>query len=76
MSAVVPPRADVARDETWDLEAMFPSDAAWDAAYQAAEASLATMKPFAGSLHVSASQLLAALHAKDAIEEGLAQVLV
>ena len=76
MSAVVPPRADVAREETWDLEAMFPSDAAWDAAFQAADASLATMAPYAGTLGSSAGQLLAALQAKDAIEKRLSPVLV
>jgi len=73
---VVPPRAEVRRDETWDLERIFPTDDAWEAAFAAADARLADLAPFAGTLGAGPDQLLAALRTQDAISEAVDRVAV
>jgi oligoendopeptidase F len=35
MPQTVPPRADIPREHTWDVESIFPNDAAWSAEFDA-----------------------------------------
>ncbi len=72
----VPPRAEVRRDETWDLERVFPTDDAWEAAFAAAETLSAEIAPFAGTLADSPERLLTALRTQDAITEAVDRVAV
>lgn len=76
MTAAVPVRSDVAREETWALEDVFPSDAAWEEAFAAADAGLAALPPFAGRVGESAGTLLAALRASDAVGEAISRVSI
>jgi oligoendopeptidase F len=76
MTAAVPARADVAREETWALEGIFPSDAAWEEAFAAADRQIADVSAFAGRLAEGAGTLLAALRAGDALGEAVSRVMV
>ena len=50
MSHSLPTRAEVARESTWDLESIFPTPAAWEAALVAADAAIPSVAAFAGRL--------------------------
>jgi oligoendopeptidase F len=63
--AILPPRASVPAEQTWDLASVYPSDAAWEAALCEAEAALPTLARFQGQLGASAATLLEALHERD-----------
>ena len=76
MTAAVPVRSEVAREETWALEDVYPTDAAWEEAFAAADAGLAALPPFAGRVGDSAGVLLAALRASDAVGEAVTRVSV
>ena len=75
-AGAVPPRADVPLAERWDLESVFPSDEAWDAAYRAAEARIPEIERFRGRLGESAATLLQALRSRDEISEAVERVQV
>jgi oligoendopeptidase F len=53
----VPTRAEVAAESTWDLTSLFPSDAAWEAAFGAWERMLDGYTRFRGRLAESADTL-------------------
>jgi oligoendopeptidase F len=72
----VPPRAEVRPDETWDLERVFPTDDAWEAAFRTAEAMLPDLAPFAGTLAQAPGRLLAALRTQDAVAEAVDRIAV
>ncbi len=63
----VPPRHGVPLAERWNLESVFPSDDAWEAALRAAEARLPELDRFRGRLAESAATLLAGLRLLDEI---------
>jgi oligoendopeptidase F len=51
MVRAVPERATVPIEHTWDVESIFPTVDAWEQAYVRAEAGLASLDRFHGSLH-------------------------
>ena len=59
--AGIPDRKDVAAQDTWDLSALFPDDAAWDAGLSELESSIKDIAKFKGSLSESAENLAEAL---------------
>jgi oligoendopeptidase F len=70
----VPPRDRVPLAERWDLESVFPTAAAWEAAYRAAEARLPELDRFRGRLGQSAAALLAGLRLMDDIGQAIERV--
>ncbi len=70
----VPLRRDVPREETWDLERVFPTTEAWEEAYQAAEGRLQDPERFRGRLGESATVLLAGLRLRDELQEAVGRV--
>lgn len=58
MPHALPKRADVPKAHTWDLEALFKSDKAWEAEFKAIDAALPAFKTFAGTLGKNAAALL------------------
>ena len=75
-ATAAPARADVPREETWDLESVFADRAAWEAALAAAEARLPELDAYRGRLGASAATLLAGLRLADAVREAVEPVLV
>ncbi|OWK43003.1 oligoendopeptidase F [Fimbriiglobus ruber] len=57
----LPPRAAVPVQDTWDLSSLFPSDAAWEAAFAEWERAIDGYARFRGTLGDSAAALLAFL---------------
>jgi oligoendopeptidase F len=72
----VPARHEVPVAERWDLESVFPTDDAWEAAFRAAEARLPELDRFRGRLGETAASLLAALRLRDAVGEQVERVAV
>lgn len=58
-------RSEVPEEVTWDIKSVFPSDEAWEAAYEEANRQVADMSRFAGRLGESAATLLEALRERD-----------
>ena len=73
-TGAVPLRRDVPLAQRWDLESIFPTDEAWEAAFRAAEARLPELDSFRGRLGESAGTLLAALRLRDEIAEAVGHV--
>ena len=61
----VPPRTALPVEMTWDLENIFPTPAAWDAAFEAADARIPSARQFEGHLGDDAATLLAALRLRE-----------
>ena len=61
----VPPRTALPVEKTWDLDDIFPSQAAWEAAFDAADAHIPVAKQYEGHLGDDAATLLAALQLRD-----------
>jgi oligoendopeptidase F len=59
--STLPPRAELPKEQTWNLEALFASEAHWRAALEEAARSVEAVKPFAGRLAESPQVLLQAL---------------
>jgi oligoendopeptidase F len=76
MTAAVPARADVVRDETWALEEVFAGIPEWEAAYDEADAAMAGLAPFKGRVGESAETLLATLREQDAVGGKVETVIV
>ncbi|HUS16269.1 MAG TPA: oligoendopeptidase F [Chloroflexia bacterium] len=66
MAKTLPKRSDIPVNMTWDLQSVFPSDAAWEAAYQEVAAQVPDLGRFQGTLGQSGARLLEALTARDA----------
>lgn len=64
-------RSEQKTEDTWRLEDLFATDAAWEAAYAEAEKLPATFAPFAGHLGDSAQRLLAFFQAQDEASQKL-----
>jgi oligoendopeptidase F len=65
MAKTLPKRGEVAQDVTWDLQSVYPSDAAWEAAYQEALRAIPSLERFQGKLDESGALLLEALQTRD-----------
>jgi len=64
---LVPDRASIDVQHTWDLGAIFPDWDAWEAAYRDLDARIARFRTFEGTLAGGADRLLQALREHDAI---------
>ena len=73
-AGAIPARHEVPVEMTWDVESVFPSDDAWEAAFVAAEARLPKMDAHRGRLAESGDALLAALVLRDDLYEAVARV--
>ena len=72
----LPLRSEVAIDDTWNLELIFPSDNAWEEALSNITEDLKGVSSYEGTLSKSAAQLLAALKFRDEITERLETIYV
>lgn len=67
MAKTLPRRDEVPKADQWDIESVFPSEAAWSEAFTKADAALATVAAYQGKLASSGKTLLAALQARDTV---------
>lgn len=67
MTTALPKRHEAPREQTWDIEALYPTPAAWEAEAAALAAELSGIAQWAGKLNTPAG-LLAYLQAADALE--------
>jgi oligoendopeptidase F len=72
----LPTRDALPREERWDIESLFATDAAWEAAYDALSARLPELATYEGRLGTSGETLLAALRLRDEVMTQLARVVV
>lgn len=70
----LPRRAKLTPEERWDIESVFPDDAAWEAAYAEAGARIAELAEYREGLGESAGALLAALRLRDEIAARVGRV--
>jgi oligoendopeptidase F len=75
-TATLPKRGELSEEERWDIESLFATDAAWEAAYDALSARLPELAGFQGKIGESGESLLAALRLRDALMAELARVAV
>src|SRR4051795_5672619 len=76
MATTLPKRNEVPLEERWDIESLFATDAAWEAAYAALAARLPELAEYQGRLGESGDTLLAALRLHDEIFAELARVAI
>jgi oligoendopeptidase F len=69
-------RADVPVEATWNLDDLFPSDTAWEAACQAVDGARDAIVGYQGRLADSATTLLACLNAMEALQVQLMRVVM
>lgn len=69
VTKAVPTRSEVALDDKWNLEAIFPKDDAWEVEFEELPALVADVKGFNGRLGESAQTLLAALQLRDNVSQ-------
>jgi oligoendopeptidase F len=75
-SGLVPVRADVPREQTWDIESVFPTGDAWEAALRAVDGRLPELAALQGTVGGSAKALLTALRLRDELYEIVEKVQV
>ena len=63
----LPRRDELTREQRWDIESIFPTDDAWEAAYAAVAGRIGEFEPYRGRLAESGTTLLAALQLRDEI---------
>jgi oligoendopeptidase F len=71
-----PKRSEIPTEMTWNLSAIYPTDAAWEAEFARVAALLPGVSASAGRLGDSAQTLLTALSARDQVGEALARLFV
>jgi len=76
VTTALPKRSEVMPEERWDIESLFASDAAWEAAYDALSGRLAELARYQGRLGASGATLLAALVLRDEVMAEVARVAV
>ena len=74
MATAVPARNQVAREETWDLEHVYPSEEAWNEAYRDVERQLGEIGRFRGHLADGPGTLLEWFEASDRLQRVLRRV--
>lgn len=74
MSPQLPKRSELPREQTWNVEALFASEADWRQALEAASASSEQLEPFVGRLGESAQVLLQALQTRDELSLAASKV--
>ena len=70
----VPARSDLCEEYTWELEAIFASDEAWETAYEEAEERLDDLRAYEGQVAESAETLLSVLETREAVMRAVANV--
>jgi oligoendopeptidase F len=74
MATAVPARSEIPREETWDLEHVYPSEAAWNDAYRAVERQLEEIDRFRGHLGAGPSTLLEWFEESDRLQRALRRI--
>lgn len=74
MSPQLPKRSELPKEQSWNVEALFASEAEWRKALEAAWASSEELKPFMGRLGESAQVLLQALQTRDELSLAASKV--
>ncbi len=64
-TTTLPKRADLAQEDTWDVESVFSTTADWDSAFAAASSRLTELEQYRGKLGESGALLLAGLKLRD-----------
>ena len=72
----LPVRSDVSREETWNLESIFPNVEAWETAYQNAGNRLAELEKYKGKLGQNPKTLLDCLKLSEEILREVGKVVV
>jgi len=72
----LPKRSEIPTEMTWNLEAIYPTDADWEAEFARVAARLPEVAGYAGRLGESAQTLLAAFTARDQLAEALGRLYV
>ncbi len=72
----LPKRSELPLEERWDIESLFATDAAWEAAYDALTARVPALATYQGKLGESGATLLTALQLRDGLMAELARVAV
>lgn len=72
--STLPPRAEVARESTWDLESIFPTLEDWERALTSAEADLHTLSPFVGTLSNGPETVVAFFSTLEALQKRVSHV--
>src|SRR5258708_20887690 len=72
----LPKRNEIPKDQTWELESIYPTDADWERDFAQVSAQLSEIRAFEGRLGESAEILLAALQLRDAANETLGRLVV
>src|SRR5258708_12593836 len=67
----LPKRNEIPKDQTWELESIYPTDADWERDFAQVSTQLPEIRAFEGRLGESAEVLLAALQLRDAANETL-----
>ncbi|WP_028976103.1 oligoendopeptidase F [Sporolactobacillus terrae] len=75
-TTALPKREDIPVEETWDLEAIYPSVAAWEQAFEKVKELIAEAEQFKGKIGESADSLYALLKKQDEVTELLYKVYV
>jgi oligoendopeptidase F len=76
MARAVPPRAEAAREHTWDVDSIFASDAEWEAELEAVKEELPGLSRFRGRLGDSAQALADYLRASEQVLRRVGKVAV
>lgn len=74
MSKQIPARKEVPKELTWDLEAIFPTDEAWEEAYRHVEDAISEFKAFQNTLAESAENLLLLFQLQDKLSLQLGKI--
>lgn len=72
----LPRRSDLTIDQTWNLESVFATNAAWEQAYEDVMDRLEALEPWRGRTGASAANMLAALRMRDSLQEEVEKILV
>ncbi len=72
----LPIRDHVLLEETWNLESIFPSNEAWEAAYQSVEHQIPSLEKFRGQLNVGSQTLVSCLQTAENIIRAASKVNV
>lgn len=70
----LPPRSEVATEDTWRLEDIFPSDEAWETEYREVKRLLPEVQQYKGNLASGSTELFNALQFQDQLLERLGKL--
>ncbi len=74
MPPILPQRAEVPTEHTWDLASIYPDHAVWEADVEALEAELTAVAAYRGRLGESAATLLAWLQLADRLQVAMGRI--